>query len=156
MFSSRICRINFTQGQFFFFFFNLFNRLQIPAQVQHERGERKGEWGERGWKKKSRGTSLPLSCSLSPAALPSLFRILYRAIRPRRGPDKQEPLDWKQLWGIRKVCVPGLGSGTWACVCQCMYACACVHLGLCVFWSTLISCAAARISMHMQPSTTAD
>ena len=35
MFSSRICRIDFTQG---LFFFNHFNRHQIPAaQVQHER-----------------------------------------------------------------------------------------------------------------------
>lgn len=124
MFASRICRIDFTQALFFF------NRLLTDTRFLHRYSmKRKGEWVEI-----SGGTSLPRSPSLSPAALPSLLRILYRAIRPRRGPDKQEPLDWKQLWGIRKVCVPGLGSGTRACVYQQIYTCTGVCVCVCMCW----------------------
>lgn len=74
---------------------NILNRHQIPAQVQQGGGgERESGWVGGGVEAHH---SLSLSLSLSLAALPSLLRILYRAIRPRWGPDKQEPLDWKQL-----------------------------------------------------------
>lgn len=92
------------------------NRHQIGAQVQDEKRVRV-----------SGGTSHPL-------------RILYRAIRPRRGPDKQEPLDWKQLCGIRKVCTPGRGSGTQASVCVRAHWCLPLHMSVCVFKTVVSPC----------------
>lgn len=118
------------------------NRHQIPAPGT---GWKESEgWGEVS------ADHISLSLSLSfclPAVLPTLLRILYRAIRPRRGPDKQEPLDWKQLCGIRKVCVPVLGSGTRACVCQCVYMYTGVYVCVSLLWA-LIFCAAARVCVY--------
>jgi len=114
MFSPTISRVCF-----------LFSIILTDTRFLHRysmKGGKERESGER--EKKSGGTSLPLPLQPCPLS----FRILYRAIRPRRGPDKQEPLDWKQLRGIRKVCVAGLGSDAWTCLCQCMYMCVFVYV----------------------------